>query len=215
MKDNDDSMMMGCLMLWAGGQPIGASALSLYLHRQERDEKSTLWRALRKVTSRARVEGAARAGRAREESTMSEFKLKKTATFLAQVPLFRNLDKGQLQSLARSMPPRRYAAGQEVVRQGEGGIGLYVVVSGKAEAVHTRADGTTVVVNTFGPMDYFGEMALLNDEPRTASVVATEDLECLLLVRWELLGKLRRNRGMATAILQEQSRRFQKALSVL
>ena len=146
---------------------------------------------------------------------MSEFKFKKTAMFLAQVPLFRNLDKDQLQSLARSLTPRRYAAGTEIVRQGKGGISLFVVVSGKAEAVHTRADGTKVVVNTFGPTDYFGELALLNDEPRTASVVAVEDTACLVLVRWDFFGKLRRHREMATAILQEQSRRFQRALSVL
>ena len=206
---------MGNSAPWAAGQPMGSSALGLYLHSQEPDGRSKPQPAPRDVSSHAHAKRPARAGRAQEKGTMFELKLKKTATFLAQVPLFRNLDKRQVQSLARSMPPRHYAAGQEVVRQGEGGIGLYVVVSGKAEAVHTRADGTTVVVNTFGPMDYFGEMALLNDEPRTASVVAMEDLECLVLVRWELLGKLRRNRGMATAILQEQSRRFQKALSVL
>lgn len=146
---------------------------------------------------------------------MSEFKFKKTVTFLSQVPLFRNLDKRQLQSLARSMTPRRYAAGEELLRQGKGGIGLFVVVSGKAEAVHTRIDGTRVVVNTFGPTDFFGELAVLNDEPRTASVVALEDTECLVLVQWEFLGKLQINRGMATAILQEQARRFQRAMAVL
>jgi CRP/FNR family cyclic AMP-dependent transcriptional regulator len=146
---------------------------------------------------------------------MAEIKFKKTATFLAQVPLFRKLDKRQLQSLARSMTPRHYAAGEELLTQGKGGISLFVVVSGKAEAVYTRADGTKVVVNTFGPTDYFGELAMLNDEPRTASVVAVEDTECLGLVRWHFLGKLRRNRGMATVILQEQSRRFQRALAVL
>jgi CRP/FNR family transcriptional regulator len=146
---------------------------------------------------------------------MSKSSLTKTAAFLAQVPLFQNLDKRQLRGLAKSMTPRRYAAGTELVRQGRGGIAFYVVLSGKAEAVHSRADGTRVVVNTFGPTDYFGELAMLNDEPRTASVVAVEDTECLALVRWDFLGKLHRNRRMATKILQEQVRRFQRALSVL
>jgi CRP/FNR family cyclic AMP-dependent transcriptional regulator len=141
--------------------------------------------------------------------------LRKTVTFLGQVPLFWNLNKSQLQSLARSMTPRRYAAREELVCQGKGGICLFVVVSGKAEAVHTRPDGTRVVVNTFGPTDYFGELAVLNDEPRTASIVALEDAECLVLVPWEFLGKLRRNREMATVIMQEQTRRFQRAMAVL
>jgi CRP-like cAMP-binding protein len=56
---------------------------------------------------------------------------------------------------------------------------------------------------------------VLNDEPRTASIVALEDTECLVLVRWEFLGKLRRNREMATVIMQEQTRRFQRAMAVL
>jgi CRP/FNR family cyclic AMP-dependent transcriptional regulator len=150
-----------------------------------------------------------------EEREPSVVGLKRTATFLAQVPLFRNLNKGQLQSLAKSVAPRHYAAGEELVTQGKGGIGLFVVVSGKAEAVHTRLDGTRVVVNTFGPTDFFGELAMLNDEPRTASVVALEDTECLVLVRWEFLGKLRQDGEMASVILQELATRFQRAMSVL
>jgi CRP/FNR family cyclic AMP-dependent transcriptional regulator len=214
-EDNHGSILMGCLALWAAGQPVGGSALGLLLHIRERHEQGCPRRAPVDVTSHAQTEGAIRAGRARKEGTVFELKVQKTATFLAQVPLFRNLGKRQLQSLARSMTPRHFAAGDEIVSQGRGGISLFVIVSGKAEAVHGRADGTRVVVNTFGPTDYFGELAVLNDEPRTASVVAVEDTGCLVLVRWDFLGKLQRNRGMATAILQEQSRRFQRALSVL
>jgi hypothetical protein len=214
-SDDHSRILMASLMLWAVGQPVYGSALGLCLHTRQRDRKGTPQRAPGDVASHVDAEGGARTRRAREEGIVSEIKFKKAVAFLAQVPLFRNLDKRQLQSLARSMTPRRYAAGEELVRQGKGGISLFVVVSGKVEAVHTRADGTRVVVNSFGPTDYFGELAILNDEPRTASVVAVEDTECLALVRWDFLGKLHRNRGMATAILQEQSRRFQRALSVL
>ena len=146
---------------------------------------------------------------------MSELELKKTASFLASVPLFRSLNKAQIQSLARTMTPRHYAAGEELVRQGQGGIGLFVVVSGRAEAVHTRLDGTRVVVNTFGPTDFFGELAMLNDEPRTATVVAVEDTECLVLTRWEFLAKLEQDGKMATVILKELAQRFQRAMAVL
>lgn len=146
---------------------------------------------------------------------MSEQELRKTALFLAKVPLFRGLSKGQIQTLARAMTARHFSAGEELVQQGQGGIGLFVVTSGRAEAVHTRLDGTRVVVNTFGPTDFFGELAMLNDEPRTASVVAAEDTECLVLVRWDFLGKLKRDGEMATVILQELAKRFQRALAVL
>jgi CRP-like cAMP-binding protein len=138
-----------------------------------------------------------------------------TAEFLARVPLFHNLNKRQLQGLARSVTHRQYAAGDEIVTQGKGGIGLFVIASGKAEAVHVRTDGSKAVVNTFGPADFFGELSVLNDEPRTASVVATEDTECLVLTRWELLGKLELDGKMATVILIELAKRFQRALAVL
>ena len=141
--------------------------------------------------------------------------LRKTAAFLARVPLFQDLKKSQLQSLTRSLTPRHYEPGEAIVRQGRSGIGLFIVVSGKAEAVRTRRDGTRVVVNTFGPTDFFGELALLNNEPRTASVIAREDTECLVLVRWDFLGKLAQHGKMAPVILQEQSRRFQRVMSAL
>jgi CRP/FNR family cyclic AMP-dependent transcriptional regulator len=144
---------------------------------------------------------------------MSE--LKQTAAFLARVPLFRSLNRGQLESLAKSFVPRDYATGEEIVTQGKGGIGLFVVVSGKAEAVHMRTDGTKAVVNTFGPSDFFGELAMLNDEPRTATVVALEDTECLVLTRWEFLAKLELDGKMATVILKELAQRFQRAMAVL
>jgi CRP/FNR family cyclic AMP-dependent transcriptional regulator len=144
---------------------------------------------------------------------MSE--LKQTVAFLARVPLFRSLNRGQLESLARSLVPRDYVAGEEIVTQGKGGIGLYIVVSGKTEAVHTRADGTKAVVNTFGPGDFFGELAMLNDEPRTATVVALENTQCLVLTRWEFLAKLELDGKMATLILKELAQRFQRAMALL
>jgi CRP/FNR family transcriptional regulator len=215
-KRNDaGNILMGCLVLSAIGRPMADNGPGLYLLTREREARRMAQQAPEAVSRHvcAHTGGMARAGRIREEGKMSE--LTRTVTFLTQVPLFRYLDKRQLRGMARAMTPRRYAAGEVILRQGRGGIGLFVVVSGKAEAVHALADGTQVVVNTFGPTDYFGELAMLNDEPRTASVVAVENTECLVLVRWNFLGKLRRNRGMATRILQEQVRRFQKALSVL
>ena len=149
----------------------------------------------------------------RKEKGMSKIE-RETALFLAEVPLFRGLRRGQLENLTRSISRRHYAAGAVLVRQGRGGVGLFVVMSGKAEAVHARADGTKVRVNTFGPTDFFGELAVLSDAPRTASVVALEDTECLVMVRWALVGKLHQKQ-MATAMLQELSNRFQSALAVL
>ena len=72
-----------------------------------------------------------------------------------------------------------------------------------------------MVVNTFGPADFFGELAMLNDEPRTASVYATAETVCLVLTRWEFLGKIKADPEMAVTVLGELAKRFQKALGLL
>jgi CRP-like cAMP-binding protein len=135
--------------------------------------------------------------------------------FLANVPLFRGLRERQLQTLNRRFVSRGYKVGDEIVTQGKGGAGLFILLSGAAEAVRVRRDGSKAVVNTFGPTDFFGELALLDDEPRTASVIAREDTECLVLSQWEFFGALREDPDMAIEVLQELARRFRRALNVL
>jgi len=141
--------------------------------------------------------------------------VKETVGFLNRVPLFRGLKKRQLERLAKRFVQRKYAAGEAIVTQDKGGEGFFVVVSGQAEAIRERADGTRVVVNTFGPTDFLGELALLDEGPRTASVVTTEATECLVLTRWDFLGVLREDVDMAITILEELARRFRMALDVL
>ena len=137
------------------------------------------------------------------------------AKFLAKVPLFANLKSGQLERLSKRFVSRDYKVGQDIVTQGKGGAGLFILASGAAEAVRVRSDGTKVTVNTFGPTDFFGELALLDDEPRTASVVATEDTKCLVLSQWEFFGALRDDAEISIEILQELAKRFRRALNVL
>ncbi len=141
--------------------------------------------------------------------------LKETVGFLSRVPLFQGLKQRQLERLAGRFVPRSYQAGQDIVTQGKGGAGLFIITSGAAEAIRVRSDGAKVVVNTFGATDFFGEMALLDDEPRTASVVATQDTKCLVLSQWELFGEMRQDADVAISVLQEVVRRFRRALNVL
>lgn len=139
-----------------------------------------------------------------------------TIQFLHRVPLFQGLNKRQLQKLAERFIERRYAAGDAIVTQGRGGEGFFILTSGKAEAVRTRVDGEQTIVNTFEPGDFFGEMALLDDEGRrTATVRAVTACTCLVLVRWDFLSILKEDAEMAVAILQELARRFRMALDRL
>jgi len=144
---------------------------------------------------------------------MSE--LKQTVGFLQNVPLFHGLNNRHLELLAKRMVGRQYSAGQPIVTQGHGGEGFFVIVSGKAEASRERADGEKVTVNTFGPTDFFGELALLDEGLRTASVIAAEPTQCLALTRWDFLTTLREDTEMSVIILQELAKRFRRALDSL
>lgn len=134
---------------------------------------------------------------------------------LQRVPLFRGLNKRQLETLAKTFVERKYKAGQAIVTQGKGGEGFFLVISGKAEAVREQADGTKTVVNSFGEFDFFGELALLDDGVRTATVNALEDSVCLVLTSWDFLSITREDGDMAVTILKELARRFRAALEVL
>lgn len=141
--------------------------------------------------------------------------LKQTVGFLQNVALFHGLNNRHLEHLAKRMVERQYSAGQPIVTQGHGGEGFFVVVSGKAEAFRERSDGDKVPVNTFGPTDFFGELALLDDGLRTASVIASEPTRCLALTRWDFLTVLREDAEMSVLILQELAKRFRRALDSL
>lgn len=141
--------------------------------------------------------------------------LKQTVGFLHKIPLFQGLNNRQYEHLAKRMVERSYDAGHAIVSQDQGGEGFFIIVSGKAEAFRERSDGAKVNVNSFGPTDYFGELALLDDGLRTASVVTTEPTTCLVLTRWDFLGALREDVEMSILILQELARRFRRALDAL
>lgn len=131
---------------------------------------------------------------------------------IKDVPLFSGLKRRQLNSLARIFVERQCKTDEVIVPQGRDGYGFFVLASGKAEAIRERADGSKMVVNTFGPNDFFGELALLDNGPRTASVVATEPTHCLILPRENFLGALRRDGDMAVEIMVELAKRFRAAL---
>ena len=141
--------------------------------------------------------------------------VKEIAEFLAKVPLFKELRGRQLESLAQTMVSHDYQPGEDIVTQGESGVGLFVIANGEAEVIHVRTDGTKAVVNVLGETDYFGELALLTEGPRTASVVATQPTSCLVLTRWNFLAVLKGDAEMAVSILEEMAWRFRTALEVL
>lgn len=135
-----------------------------------------------------------------------------TIALLKKVPLFNGLSERQLKMLSGSFVTRNFADGEEMVKQGEGGVGIFVIVSGKAEAIREKANGDKISVNTFGTADFFGELALLNEGPRTATVIARSNLECLVLPRWDFISLLKEDADMAVSVAQELASHFRSTL---
>ena len=98
---------------------------------------------------------------------------------LAKVPLFSMLSKKDLARLANNAHDRTFPAGTVITEQGDTGVSFGVIVEGQAAvAVHDRP------ARTLGPGDYFGEMALIDNSFRSATITADTDLRCLLFTAW-------------------------------
>ncbi|MCC6222289.1 MAG: ATP-binding cassette domain-containing protein [Thermoleophilia bacterium] len=121
------------------------------------------------------------------------------ASQLAAIPLFAGSGAGELEALARLLVRERYPAGQDVVRQGDPGDRLYVVAGGQVQVVVGGGDGERVV-NTLGEGDYFGEMALLADQPRAATVRAIAPTDLWSLERADFQSLLERDPGLRAAV---------------
>ncbi len=93
---------------------------------------------------------------------------------LAHVPVFSTLDESDLERIAELAVPREFEPGQVVFREGDSSDTCYVVRSGRARAVREHGDGRTITLATFGPGDIFGELAMFEDERRSATVEAIE-----------------------------------------
>ena len=99
---------------------------------------------------------------------------------LGAVPLLSGLARGQLEQIAAAGEEATFGAGETIVREGEKGVGLYLMLEGKADV---RRSGRTITTLARG--EFFGEAALLVDQPRTADVLANSDVRCLVVHRWK------------------------------
>lgn len=108
---------------------------------------------------------------------------------LKQVPLFKELKPKQVKSLARWTTTRQYDSGQPIVREGQTGMGLYCIQSGKVQVTQQTSDGPKDL-RTMGPGESFGELSLLEDQPRSATITALEPTTCVLLDKMQFNAEL-------------------------
>ena len=133
---------------------------------------------------------------------------------LAHVELFAGLEKKDLQQLAGACRERTYSAGSRLIKQGDTGVGLYVITDGTVRITkEADPDKPELDLGTVGPGNVLGEMSLLDDLPRSANVTAVSDVTALLLPVWEFRTTLRNHPDIALRLLSTLSRRLRKAES--
>ena len=130
---------------------------------------------------------------------------------LQKVPLFAGLPEAEVVPFAELMRERTYPKGSVILFEDDPGDALYLVASGQVKVVLIGEDGREVILSVLGEGAFFGEMALLDDEPRSAHVIAMEDSVVLALRREDFRARLRASPEVAIALLKELSRRLRRA----
>ena len=125
---------------------------------------------------------------------------------LKRVPLFSDLNDRELRQIAQSMKERTFDAGQTVTEEGKGGIGFFVIADGTAKV---SIGGEQV--RTFREGDYFGEIGLIADIDRTATITAESDLRCFGMTSWDFRPLVESNASIAWKMLQVMAQRLKEA----
>lgn len=134
----------------------------------------------------------------------------KQSEFLKRVRLFEDLDDRSLEAIANAAVEQSYQPGQDIVRQGDTGVGAFVIRSGKVEIIQDHA-GQQHTIAELGSGDVFGEMALLDEFPRSATVRAKEPTTVLGIQRWHFRGILESHPQLAVNLLPVLTKRLRNA----
>jgi len=135
----------------------------------------------------------------------------KLAELLAQTPLFAELTQDDLEHLAETARIRTYQRAEVIVREGEPATGCFTIASGRVEVLKGAQGSPPVVLATLGAGDFFGEMAVIDDHPRSATVRALDETECVAIRRADFLEILQRRPQIATRLLPILVRRLRQA----
>ncbi len=125
---------------------------------------------------------------------------------LQRIPLFADLEPRELKRLSGSFKERTFEAGASVATEGEGGAGFFVIESGEAVvSIHGDERGR------LGPGDYFGDIAMIDQGERTASIQAESDLKCYGLTFWDFRPIVESDARIAWPMLQAMAKRLREA----
>jgi len=133
-----------------------------------------------------------------------------TARLLGRVPVFETLGPADLQRVAQVAVPRRFRAHQVIFREGDASDTCYVVESGHARAVREHGDGRSIALAHFGPGDIFGELAMFDDERRSATVEALEDITAIAILGSDMRRLLRDHADISYKLVIALGRRLRE-----
>jgi CRP-like cAMP-binding protein len=133
-----------------------------------------------------------------------------TIALLQRVPAFSTLRDDELTRVAEVAVPRRFEAGEVVFREGDESNTCYVVRSGNARAVREHSDGRSITLANFGPGDIFGELAMFDNERRSATVEAVDSTEAIAILGGDMRRLLRQHPDMSIKLLSALGRRLRE-----
>ena len=134
-----------------------------------------------------------------------------STTVLKSVPLFASFPDEQLRTLVTVVTRRSAPRASVIMAAGDAIDSLYIVISGRLKVMMGDADGKEVILSLIGPGEFFGEMGLIDDAPRSASVVTIEPCELLSVSKRDFKKCLAENFEMATAVMRSLVRRLREA----
>jgi CRP/FNR family transcriptional regulator/CRP/FNR family cyclic AMP-dependent transcriptional regulator len=130
--------------------------------------------------------------------------------YLAQVPLFADLDAETLQGIATHLRRRAFAAGEVIFHRGDPGLVLYIIRQGKVKIALTSPDGQELSLALLCPGECFGELALLDGQPRSADATALEAVDAYWLRRSDFIGAVMHHPQIAVQVMQVLARRLRQ-----
>ena len=130
---------------------------------------------------------------------------------IKDIPYFSELTIEEMQNLVASSQKRRYPRGSIVLHKDDVGDETYLIMIGKVKVVVTHPDGKEIILNILKSGDLFGEMAVFDHMPRSATVAAEEDSELLIISRENITNLIKRNPQIAFKLLSDMSRRLREA----
>lgn len=134
-----------------------------------------------------------------------------TAALLARVPVFETLGPAELARVAEVAVPRSFDAGTVVFREDDESDTCYVIRGGNARAIREHPDGRTITLANFGPGDIFGELAMFDDERRSATVEVLDDMQAIAILGPDMRRLMREHPEISAQLVVSLGRRLREA----